>query len=64
MPEPYNHLPEKEFTPVEKIPLNLAILYEDCKAILVGQNDHCPGCGGTAIVSLVELLEGKYAPRI
>lgn len=46
----------KSFEPVELIPLDHAVLCEDCQMISRGRNDHCLSCGSHSILSLASVL--------
>ena len=58
MTHPYNSL-DRPWTPVESIPLDEAVLCEDCKVITRAKNNHCLVCGGHSIVSLARILDRK-----
>jgi hypothetical protein len=46
----------KTFEPVELIPLDHAVLCEDCQLISRARNDHCLSCGSHSILSLANVL--------
>ncbi len=46
----------RTFEPVELIPLDHAVLCEDCQMISRARNDHCLSCGSHAILRLVNVL--------
>ena len=46
----------KTFEPVELIPLDHAVLCEDCQMISRARNDHCLSCGSHSILSLASVL--------
>jgi|GEM_PF-2603807 len=46
----------KAFEPVELIPLNQAVLCEDCQMISQARNDHCLSCGSHSILTLASVL--------
>ena len=46
----------KNFEPVELIPLDHAVLCEDCQMISQARNDHCLSCGSHSILSLASVL--------
>lgn len=46
----------KNFEPVELIPLDHAVLCEDCQMISSGRNSHCLSCGSHSILGLASIL--------
>lgn len=46
----------KTSEPVDLIPLDHAVLCEDCQMISRARNDHCLSCGSHSILSLVNIL--------
>ncbi len=46
----------KNFEPVELIPLDHAVLCEDCQMISWARNNHCLSCGSHSILSLASVL--------
>ena len=54
----------KSFEPVELIPLDHAVLCEDCQMISRGRNDHCLSCGSHSILSLASVLGRQPATSL
>ena len=44
------------FEPVELIPLDQAVLCENCQVISRAKNDHCLSCGSHSILHLANVL--------
>jgi hypothetical protein len=53
-------LDTKTFESVELIPLNSAVLCEDCQMISKARNDHCLSCGSHSILSLANVLGSQF----
>lgn len=47
------------FKPVELIPLDQAVLCENCQVISRDKNDHCLSCGSHSILHLANVLGRK-----
>ena len=43
----------------QAVPLDRAVLCEDCRQITAAQNGHCPVCGSAALASLANFLEAR-----
>jgi len=54
----------KNFEPVELIPLDHAVLCEDCQMISQARNDHCLSCGSHSILSLASVLGSQTATSL
>jgi len=54
------------FEPVELIPLDQAVLCENCQVISRAKNDHCLSCGSHSILHLANVLgrEDKFTSNI
>lgn len=54
------------FEPVELIPLDQAVLCENCQVISRAKNDHCLSCGSHSILHLANVLgrEEKFISNI
>jgi hypothetical protein len=54
----------KAYEPVELIPLDYAVLCEDCQMISQARNDHCLSCGSHSILSLTSVLGSRSTTRL
>ncbi len=59
MSHPYNRLPPRSWTPVDLIPLEVAVLCVNCGNISPSRNGRCSGCQSAATLKLSEVLERK-----
>lgn len=49
-------------TPIEAVPLEKAVLCEDCRQITAATNGHCQMCGSTALMNLAKVLQRDAKP--